>query len=196
MVIWTQGCGKGCRGCFNPETWNFEAGNWRAAIELANDVFKVNPEGLTLTGGDPFEQPEALYEFLHFIDTSEDTDPDDLKLELPKGIICFTGYTLEEIFELPGVRGDAARACLDHIDLLIDGRFEEEQRVDHVLAGSSNQRFHFLDKPGRGRDKIDPSEVQIDQAVEIHLGEQGLEVTGFPSIQRPWLKAHGLRVLP
>jgi anaerobic ribonucleoside-triphosphate reductase activating protein len=196
MVIWTQGCDKGCRGCFNPETWKFEAGDWRSVISLGNDVFKANPDGVTLTGGDPLEQPEALLEFLRFIDTSADSDPVDIKLDLPKGIICFTGYTIEEIFELPGVRGDAARACLDHIDLLIDGRFEEKLRVDHVLAGSSNQRFHFLDKPGRGRDKINPEEVQIDQSVEIHLGKDSLEVTGFPTISRSWLKERGLRILP
>ncbi len=196
MVIWTQGCAKGCRGCFNPETWKFEGGYLRAVIELANDVFEVNPEGVTLTGGDPFEQPEALYDFLQLIDTSEDFEEGDLQLALPKGIICFTGYTLEEIFELPGSGGEAARKCLKYIVLLFDGRFEEQLRVDHVLAGSSNQRFHFLDKPGRGRDKIDPAEVEIDQAVEIHLGDGALEVTGFPAIHRPWLKEHGLRVLP
>lgn len=196
MVIWTQGCAKGCRGCFNPETWAFQGGYLRAAIELAKDVFDVNPDGVTLTGGDPFEQPEALLRFLHLIDTSEDFEEGALKLDLPKGIICFTGYTLEEIFELPGAEGDAARRCLNHIDLLIDGRFEQDKRVDHVLAGSSNQRFHFLDRPGRGRDKIDPAEVQIDQAVEVHLGEGVVEVTGFPAINRRWLKKHGLRVIP
>jgi anaerobic ribonucleoside-triphosphate reductase activating protein len=196
MVIWTQGCSKGCRGCFNPETWKFEGGYRWSVIDLANDVFQVNPDGLTITGGDPFEQPKALAAFLRLIDKNEDLQDGDFRLKLPKGIICFTGYTLEEIFELPGDSGDAARQCLEHIDLLIDGRFEEEKRMSHALAGSSNQRFHFLDRSGRGRDKIDPLEVEIDQAVEVHLGAGAIEVTGFPTINRRWLKKHGLRVVP
>jgi anaerobic ribonucleoside-triphosphate reductase activating protein len=191
LVIWTQGCPHACKGCFNPESWNFSAGEERDAWDVAIDVLNTRTAGITISGGEPFWQPQALLSFLKGIH-----DDNNNLIDLPKGIICFTGYTIEEIFELPGVRGDAARACLDHIDLLIDGRFEENLRVDHVLAGSSNQRFHFLDKPGRGRDKINPEEVQIDQAVEIHLGKDSLEVTGFPTISRSWLKERGLRILP
>ena len=64
LVVWTQGCSKACPGCFNPETWKFSRKNLWESTELAEKVFSSSPDGLTLTGGDPLEQPEALLEFL------------------------------------------------------------------------------------------------------------------------------------
>jgi hypothetical protein len=87
------------------------------------------------------------------------------------------------------------RECLNYIDLLIDGRFEQDKRIDHILAGSSNQRFHFLDKPGRGKDRINPDEVKIDHEVEVHASSDHLEITGFPFVKHQWLKQHGLKVI-
>lgn len=191
LVLWTQGCSHGCKGCFNGESWSFRPKTLRFVDDLAMEIMEVNPSGLTLTGGDPLQQASSLRRLLELLH-----DADGGLKALPKGIILFTGYTLEEIEALPGREGEDARACVDLVDLLIDGRFEEDKRVDHVLAGSANQRFHFLERPGRGRDKIDPGEVEIDQAVEVHLAEGSIEVTGFPAINRRWLKEHGLRVIP
>lgn len=183
-VVWIAGCRRGCSGCFNPELWSFHPRTLISPEELAARVLESGANGLTVSGGDPMDSPLATFRFLKALHDSDG----NLDSRLPGGIILFTGMVIEE---LDGVQ----RQCLNYIDLLIDGRFEENKRVGHVLAGSSNQRFHFLDKPGRGRDKIDPAEVQIDQAVEVHLGEDAVEVTGFPAINRRWLKEHGLRVI-
>lgn len=187
LVIWTQGCGKGCVGCFNPETWKFEGGELWHPVRLANYVLDLNPEGLTLTGGDPLEQADSL---LWFLSELHHGDP-DLKNILPRGILLFSGYTLDEIIELP-----KAQKCLSYIDLLIDGRFVESLRYTDGLAGSSNQQFHFSNSPGRGRARIEEYEVQTDQSIEISTRSDGLlEVTGFPAINRRLLSKLGLKIL-
>lgn len=189
LVIWTQGCTKACPGCFNPETWKFSRKNLRVPSELAEEVISSNPEGLTLTGGDPLEQPEALLDFLKALHNF--SDPETLRADLfPRGIICFTGFVIEEL-------SGAALECVDYLDLLIDGRFIEKLRYTSGLAGSSNQRFHFNSRDGRGESRISRDEVVFDQAVEIHVDDTDpsiIRITGFPSIDRKWLRSQGLFV--
>lgn len=185
MAIWTQGCSKGCKGCFNPHTWSTDTeSNW-IPEKLAELVKVINPEGLTLTGGDPLEQPEALLEFLQALHT-----PEGALDILPKGIICFTGYTIEEIEELPEVK-----ACLPYIDLVIDGRYIDALRFSNGLAGSSNQRFHFLKAEGRGEARIPEEVITIDQEMELHFeDDDAIQVTGFPEIDRARLKELGIKM--
>jgi len=189
LVIWTQGCTKGCSGCFNPETWKFSSKWMKDSRKLAEHVISSNPDGLTITGGDPLEQPEALLEFLRAL--HGDDSGESLRADfLPKGIICFTGYVLEELH-------GAAAECLEYIDLLIDGRYMEQLRYTSGLAGSSNQRFHFNTLPGRGESRLQRSEILIDQAVEVHVDDIDpsiIRVTGFPSIDRTFLKRYGLHI--
>jgi anaerobic ribonucleoside-triphosphate reductase activating protein len=177
VVIWTQGCTKGCKGCFNPETWKNDPQTLLEPNALAAQVLSLRPDGITLTGGDPLEQPVPLLRFLNALH-------DDGKLiGLPKGVILFTGYTWEEIQELPGVDGAAARDCVKLCDVVIDGRYSEELAIGDRLAGSSNQRFHFNPVSGRGRDLVSEADVFTDQAVEVH-GETAdtIQVTGFPDV--------------
>jgi len=189
VVIWTQGCGKACPGCFNPETWKFVDRWLESPQDLAEHIISSNPEGLTLSGGDPLEQPEALLEFLKALHAYG--NPESLRADLfPRGIICFTGYLLEEL-------EGAALECVDYFDLLIDGRFIEKLRYTSGIAGSSNQRFHFSSHPGRGESRLSRDEVIIDQAVEVHVDDNDasiIRVTGFPSINRALLKKFGLNI--
>ena len=191
FTLWTQGCTKGCKGCFNPETWglDYESRNSRYdPVEFARYVIEnYKVDGITLTGGDPLEQPEALLSFL------QELHRDDIALEkYPKGIICFTGYLMEEIEQMPLVQ-----ECLEYIDLLIEGRFIEELKYSNGLAGSTNQRFIFSNKENRGENKINRDEILIDQSVEIHVtaASDEFKITGFPNINRRDLKKLGIRVL-
>jgi anaerobic ribonucleoside-triphosphate reductase activating protein len=186
-AVWTQGCRKGCKGCFNPETWGERERDLMDPAALAERVLAMGDEGLTLTGGDPLEQPEALLAFLKALHDGEG------KLRgFPRGVICFTGYTRAEVEAIP-----EAAACLPYIDLLIDGRYVESLRYTSGLAGSSNQNFNFNPAPGRGRALIPEGEVRTDQGVEVFGGEDNtVEVTGFPVIDRKWLGKLGLKVLP
>jgi organic radical activating enzyme len=160
-----------------------------SAAELAGRVFSSNPDGLTITGGDPLEQPDALLGFLQAL--HQDDIPENLPKDfLPRGIICFTGFTIEEL-------EGSALACLPYIDLLIDGRYVQSLRYRNGLAGSSNQRFHFNQLPGRGESRLRRNEIEIDQSIEVHLDESNPEnviVTGFPTINRKMLRELGLTI--
>lgn len=188
-VIWTQGCSKGCKGCFNPETWTTngdESDIEDVFLKIKNFILQGDT-GITFTGGDPLEQPESLLHLLIKIN-------DELLDKLPDGIIIFTGYTLQEIINLPD---DSALKCLDYIDLLIDGRFDESKKIDKNLSGSWNQKFHFSCTIGRGESRIDKDDVSIDHAVEIHeayLGDDVFYITGFPRIKRDYLRKKGIEI--
>ena len=188
-VLWTQGCTKACPGCFNPETWGKE-GTVQSIEDVYNQIKNYidnGDTGLTFTGGDPLEQSDALLELLILIN-------DNLLDKLPHGIIVFTGYTLQEIINLPQ---DSARKCLDYIDLLIDGRYEKDNKTHSQLSGSANQKFHFNCTIGRGECRIPKDAVLIDHAVEIHecyLGDDVFQITGFPRIDRALLRKKGIEI--
>lgn len=97
---------------------------------------KASCSGLTVSGGDPFEQSEDLLELLR------------LTREAFSDILVYTGYTLDEIQK--GCAGSAGNECLKYIDVLIDGRYEKKLNTpDCVLRGSSNQTIHFLNEGKR-----------------------------------------------
>ena len=171
FVIWTQGCRKMCKNCYNPETWSHYKNNLVDIDSLVEEIKNSSVSGVTISGGDPFEQPEELFYLLREIK----------QLDLSDGVIVFSGYTMEQI------RGDSKlEKCLDYIDVLIDGLYIEEKRITNGLAGSSNQQFHYLS------DKISSDSIEIDQEVEIHLLGELIQITGFPLIDKMHMKSKGI----
>ena len=174
FVLWTQGCSKGCKNCFNPETWSFEKYKSLTPLEIFELIKNSNVSGVTITGGDPLEQPEELLELLILLES----------LNLSNGIILFTGYTIDEIN-----KDFLLRKSLNYIDVLIDGRFEKDQRISSSLRGSENQNIIYFSS------KIKEEELNIDQEVEVGILDSEMYVTGFPSISRKILKSLGVRVV-
>ena len=174
FVLWTQGCSKGCKNCFNPETWSFEKYKSLTPLEIFELIKNSNVSGVTITGGDPLEQPEELLELLVLLEG----------LNLSNGIILFTGYTIDEIN-----KDFLLRKSLNYIDVLIDGRFEKDQRISSSLRGSENQNIIYFSS------KIKEEELNIDQEVEVGILDNEMYVTGFPSISRKILKSLGVRVV-
>ena len=174
FVLWTQGCSKGCKNCFNPETWSFEKYKSLTPLEIFRLIKNSNVSGVTITGGDPLEQPEELLELLILLEG----------LNLSNGIILFSGYTIDEIN-----KDFLLRKSLNYIDVLIDGRFEKDQRISSSLRGSENQNIIYFSS------KIKEEELNIDQEVEVGILDNEMYVTGFPSISRKILKSLGVRVV-
>ncbi len=124
-------------------------------------------EGVTLLGGEPFEQAEALSLFARGAHA------------LGLSVMTFSGYTLEEL------RAPSAPACsaalLAETDLLVDGRYDQRQpERARRWAGSQNQRFHFLtSRYAPGLELIAHGEVA--QTVEVRIGGDGRAlVSGWP----------------
>lgn len=128
-VVWFQGCTLGCPACFNPETHRRDGGERLEASELALRILESAPlvEGVTFSGGEPFQQPAALLEILEKLASSSLTR------------LCFSGYSLGEIRRLP-----LGSAILDHLDVLVAGRYMASRPARGALLGSSNQRVHLL----------------------------------------------------
>jgi len=171
FVLWTQGCLKGCKNCFNPETWSTDLYKELSPTQIFELIKNFKLEGVTISGGDPLEQEDDLLELLFLLK----------EIKLRKGIILFSGFSRNEIRENP-IREE----CLSYIDVLIDGRYEEELKTDSSLRGSSNQEFYFFS------DKISREELSFDQEIEISLLEEDIMMTGFPNISRKVLRELGV----
>lgn len=134
VCIWTQGCSKRCEGCISPELQLFKGPevSERNLAEVIIWVAQKNKcNGITISGGDPFEQSRPLFKLLKL-----------LRNEF-KDILVYTGVELEEIQS--GSLGVAAQRCLEYIDVLIDGKYIDALNFNNcVLRGSSNQRIHFI----------------------------------------------------
>lgn len=173
FTLWTQGCSKGCVDCFNPETWSNKNNIVLSTHEIFELIKEEEIDGVTITGGDPFEQEEELLDLLILISN----------LSLSKGVIVFTGFTYDEIRE-----NKIREKCCDYIDVLIDGRYEKENRVSDCFKGSSNQNIIYFSS------KVKEEELIMDQEVEVSLSDGIISVTGFPSIDKKFLREFGIKV--
>ena len=173
FTLWTQGCSKGCVNCFNPETWNNRDNIILSPLEIFEYIKDFELDGVTITGGDPFEQEDELLELLILID----------KLNLSKGVIVFSGFTYDEIRD-----NKIREKCCDYIDVLIDGRYEDKNRVTDSFKGSSNQNIIYFSS------KLKEEELNMDQEVEVSLSNDIICITGFPSVDKKFLKEFGITV--
>ena len=171
FVLWTQGCSKGCSECFNPETWSNNIFKELSPKQIFELIKNFEVDGVTISGGDPLEQEVELLELLMLIST----------IRLRKGVILFSGFTRAEISS-----NIIRESCLRYIDVLIDGRYEKNLKVDFSLKGSSNQEFYFFSN------KISSNELCFDQEIEISSLEGDIMMTGFPNISRKILKDLGV----
>lgn len=123
MVIWNQGCKMACPGCHNPETHNPCGGKEFDIEELKNEITKYAKyhQGITLSGGDPFLQPEANKELA------------DHAHSLGLDVWAYCGKTYEQLRD---------NVLLSSCDVLVDGPFIKELRdITLAFRGSSNQRI-------------------------------------------------------
>lgn len=130
FVVFGQGCPHRCPGCQNPQTHDFDGG-YETDTENILAAIQKNPllKGITLSGGDPFVQPEAMAELA------------EKAHSLGLDVVTYTGYTIEELLagldEHPGWR-----QLLEQTDTLVDGRFLLEQKSMLLkFRGSKNQRI-------------------------------------------------------
>lgn len=139
VSVFVSGCRNHCKGCFQPQTWDFNYGKeYTPEIEqfIIDELSKSYYDGITILGGDPME-PENQEPVLQLLRR--------IKKELPdKNVWAYTGY----VYDLDLVPGGkrfidgVTRELLESIDILIDGRFVEElKNLMLNFRGSSNQRI-------------------------------------------------------
>ena len=142
VVLYCSGCSLKCEGCFNPETWDCNAGRQfdKTAKEfLFNQLDKPYIKGVTLTGGHPLEDENAEATYLLV---------KEIKNKFPsKDIWLYTGYTWENIF--PNIatcnltlNTMYKQRIVEMCDVVVDGPYIEEQRdITLAFRGSKNQRL-------------------------------------------------------
>lgn len=127
FVIWVHGCCFDCEGCLAENTKNgtYEEVETDA---LAKRIAKSSCEGITISGGEPFLQSNALLNLIIKIKEQRDI-----------GVIVYSGFTLDELEQ-----DDEMSLLLPNIDILIDGRYIKELDDNRPYVGSSNQIIHYL----------------------------------------------------
>ena len=163
--IWFQGCSIRCPGCISADTW----GTGRHRTTIASLVTRIQPwlaeaDGVTISGGEPFDQPNALLELLRALRCLGRHD-----------ILVYSGYPLEHLAPL---LADAEGL----IDALISDPYEQVQPQSVALRGSDNQRLHLLTAVGRARfSRFERPLQPEDKALDLMLDEDGsVWMAGIP----------------
>lgn len=163
--IWMQGCSIRCPGCISVDTWTH--GRGMTAVESV--IAAITPWldracGVTISGGEPFDQPQALAALLRQIRMASAAD-----------ILIFTGYPREAIApELEKIDG--------LVDALITDPFDRLAPQTLSLRGSDNQRLHLLTPLGQERfASYERVTMRSDQNLDLMFDEDGtVWLAGIP----------------
>ncbi len=134
-VIWTQGCSHNCKGCQNPQTWDFNGGGLVPIDMVLEAIDELEyQDGITFSGGDPMYQPEACNKIAKYCK------------DKGYNIWVYTGFTYEEIIKM-SKKKKIYNEFLKYIDVLVDGKFILKQKnLNLLFRGSSNQRLIDIPK--------------------------------------------------
>ena len=161
--IWVQGCDLGCSGCINQTLWSKSNGKPINVLDVANLVIELSNDydGVTISGGEPFQQYEQLLTFIQLIKRSTNLD-----------IYCFTGYDLDELNQL---YPDQVYSLL--IDRLMTGRYIKSLHSNDNLKGSTNQKlFEF-----NNGSPIEISEINDNAKIGLYIGKDNqIQMTAIP----------------
>lgn len=152
MVIWTQGCIHNCKDCHNPQTHGLYDGYEIDTKEIINNMKTLRlQKGITLSGGEPFLQPEALEEICRAANKNG------------LDVWAYTGFTFEQLLDKNNPLYFKNLKLLKQVDVLVDGKFISEKKdISLRFRGSSNQRIIDVKKTLKNK--------------EIYLAEEYMEV--------------------
>jgi anaerobic ribonucleoside-triphosphate reductase activating protein len=137
--IWVQGCSIGCRGCASRDTWDADAGEPMEPAEIVEWLDSLGSvDGVSVSGGEPFQQAEALAELLGAIVEWRGNRPVD--------VLAFSGYAWPRLAAEP-----AFAPALDRCDAVVAGPYVDARNTGAPLRGSDNQRIVVLTALGTAR---------------------------------------------
>ena len=135
VSLWVQGCPHRCKGCHNPESWDFNGGEYKnndVLLEEIYDVISANgiQRNFSILGGEPLA-PQNINDTYYILW--------EVKQRYPSiKTFVWTGYTLEQLKEM------YKDTLLENVDVLIDGPFIKAERdITLKFRGSKNQRILY-----------------------------------------------------
>lgn len=160
--IWMHGCNRGCPGCISPEMQLYDPFKEVAVSDIIQMVSSIHEriDGFTISGGEPFYDPDALNALV----TSLSTINDD--------VLIFTGYTLEE---LQKYNDSSINSVLNTCAAIIDGPFVKELNEPLGLRGSSNQNYRIF----KYHDRYAEIE-RAERTLQSVLYDKGVLTIGIP----------------
>ena len=160
FVIWVQGCNRRCQGCLAKDSWALDGGELVKVDELVDKIMQQDAiEGITISGGEPFLQQEALCELITRVREHKDI-----------GVIIYTGMLYSEI----------ETTALAHLtDIIVDGEYVEALNDNKSLRGSSNQNIICLTE--RYKDIISKYYGVQGRKIELLLSDRRTQMIGIPS---------------
>lgn len=159
--IWFQGCTIGCKDCIAKHTWEQTVDKKMGIKTLVEKVTSYKSRRLTISGGEPFDQPEALLVFLQRVRN----DFDD--------ILIYSGYEYEYLRK-------HFLNILEVVDVLVDGKFMKNLESNKAYKGSKNQRMYIFTP---NLIPLYENYIKISKdTLQIHTTQNDIYVLGIPRI--------------
>ena len=165
LGVWFQGCHLACPGCMSTDTWDPDAADAQPLGEVVDRCRALVDDelsGITISGGEPFEQPDALAALVPALrEAFAAHDPD---------LLVYSGFDLE-------VLRHRHAPVLGLVDAVITGRYLAQQPTSAPWRGSQNQQLVVLSVRGRER-YVRPAEAHTGLQVTVEEGR--FTLTGVP----------------
>jgi len=170
--IWLQGCSNGCLGCQSKDTWSSDSGQLITISSLVAECRRFESggvDGITISGGEPFEQPEALESVLTELRTWTDG------LDSPVDYLCYSGKPYSELHQ-------QYLEILRLLDVIIPDPFIDDL-PGKPLCGSGNQPIITLTELGAERfaEYAGESNCQYKKSIQFVVEKDGsVSFIGIP----------------
>ena len=154
--VWFQGCSIKCAGCISMDTWDGSVGKTTLS-EALNTIegWISTADGLTVSGGEPFDQPEALASLLKTWRSLANSN-----------VLLFTGYELDDVLPWIGLHPGL-------IDGIVTGPYDGRAGNALALRGSDNQRLHILTEAGKVFSSFERPANAEDRRLDVMFDADG-----------------------
>ena len=171
--VWLQGCSIRCPGCVSQDTWANDPGRLMSVAQLLSWCRKVAAngcDGITLSGGEPFDQPQALAALLDVLDIWRRSAGLDFD------ILCYSGYPLARLQKRHA-------KLLARLDALIPEPYVDSLPLSHLWRGSQNQPLVTLSARGAARyaPYLDAGAEDFGKRIQIQVDGERLWSIGIPA---------------
>lgn len=169
--LWFQGCSIRCKGCVSLDTWGLRPETTVDANQVVawcQAHLHEGANGITVSGGEPFDQPEGLLYILEQLRGCADRE----KVK-PFDVLCFTGLHFSNVEKNhPGI--------LSLLDAIVSEPFLQSSPTNKYLCGSENQVLRILSEKWRTRYHADRSENTLKKHIDISVFLNSVYLSGIP----------------